>query len=278
MLLTKNYFRNYFCRKISKISLFLNSKINSPKQLRVLILHSTCNEEKLDKLLTHLYKEWSFVSPDQFFKLIDSKEKIRKPTLLVTFDDGFKNNLRIIPILEKFSISALFFVCPGLVELQSSNLLFPLLIKNSLRISTNNKDIELLNWDDLRLLQKKGHSIGNHSALHYQINRLTNEQLIEDINLSKNLLETNLEYNESFESFSYPFGGVEHINGLSLSLLLKNFKYVFSGIRGNNLNVDKTKMIFRDAVSIEDHFDIIDSFLIGTFDLYYRFKLLKISL
>ena len=114
--------------------------------------------------------------------------------------------------------------------------------------------------------------------MHYQINRLTNEQLIEDINLSKNLLETNLEYNESFESFSYPFGGVEHINGLSLSLLLKNFKYVFSGIRGNNLNVDKTKMIFRDAVSIEDHFDIIDSFLIGTFDLYYRFKLLKIYL
>ena len=93
--------------------------------------------------------------------------------------------------------------------------------------------------------------------------------------LSKKLFETNLEYNESFESFSYPFE-VQHINGLSLSLLFKNFKYVFSGIRGNNLNIDKSKMIFRDAVSIEDHFDIIDSFLIGTFDLYYRLKLLKI--
>ena len=277
MSLVKSYFRNYFCKIIKKIYSLINFKTNFQNQLRVLIIHSTTNEKKLNQLLSHLNKKWSFITPDQFFKLIENKAKIEKPTLLLTFDDGFKNNLKIIPILEKFSISALFFVCPGLVELQSSNFLFPLLVKKSLRISSNNKHIELLNWDDLRLLQKKGHSIGNHSSLHYRINKLTKEELVEDINLSRNLLEKNLEYNKSFESFSYPFGGIQYINKLSLNALLKDFKYIFSGLRGNNNKRYKSKMIFRDAVSLEDNFEIIDSFLMGCFDFYYRLKLLKLK-
>lgn len=276
MLLFKKNLRNYFCKIINRINLFLNFKNNSKIQLRVLIIHSTDNKNELVKLLSHLNKKWSFITPDQFFKFMESKQNLKKPSLLITFDDGFKNNLNVIPILKRFSISALFFVCPGLVELQSSNLLFPLLAKKSFGISPIKRDIELLNWDDLRFIQKQGHSIGNHSSFHYQLNKLNREQLIEDINLSKRLLEKNLTYNQSFESFSYPFGGVKHINLLCLSFLSRNFKYIFSGIRGDNNNRHKSKMIFRDAVSINDHLEITDSFLMGGFDFYYRFQLLKI--
>ena len=126
------------------------------------------------------------------------------------------------------------------------------------------------------VLSKNKATIGNHSSFHYQLNKLNREQLIEDINLSKRLLEKNLTYNQSFESFSYPFGGVKHINLLCLSFLSRNFKYIFSGIRGDNNNRNKSKMIFRDAVSINDHLEITDSFLMGGFDFYYRFQLLKI--
>lgn len=277
MLFFKKNFRYYFCRIINRINLFLNFKINSKIQVRVLIIHATNNENDLIKLLSHLNKKWSFITPDQFFEFMESKQNLQKPSLLVTFDDGFKNNLNVIPILKKFSISALFFVCPGLVELQSSNLLFPLLAKKLFRINSNNKDIELLSWDDLRFIQKEGHSIGNHSSFHYQMNKLTKDDLFEDITLSKKLLAKNLDYNKSFESFSYPFGGVNHINFFCLSFLSRNFKYIFSGIRGDN-NRGKSKIIFRDAVSLDDHLEITDSFLMGSFDFYYRFKLIKMGL
>ena len=273
MFLFKKNFRYYFCRIINRINLFLNFKINSKIQVRVLIIHATNNENDLIKLLSHLNKKWSFITPDQFFEFMESKQNLQKPSLLITFDDGFKNNLNVIPILKKFSISALFFVCPGLVELQSSNLLFPLLAKNLFRINSNNKDIELLSWDDLRFLQKQGHSIGNHSSFHYQMNKLTKDDLFEDITLSKKLLAKNLDYNKSFESFSYPFGGVNHINLFCLSFLSRNFKYIFSGTRGDN-NRRKSKIIFRDAVSLDDHLEITDSFLMGSFDFYYRFNLI----
>ena len=275
MFFIKKKFRDYFCRLNSKVNLsyLLNSK--SRIQLRVLIIHSINEEEKLLNLLKNLNKKWRFITPDQFFQILDNKKTINQSSLLITFDDGFKDNLNILPILDKFSISALFFVCPGLVQLQNSNTLFPLLAKKLFRIPLIDKDIELLNWDDLRYIQDRGHSIGNHSLLHYQVNKLSIKELKEDINLSKSLLEENLKKSKSLESFSYPFGGAEHINAVSLQLLAENFKYVFSGIRGNN-NINKANIIYRDEVSINDDIEITNSFLKGSFDLYYRFKLIKL--
>ena len=275
MFFIKKKFRDYFCRLISKVNLsfLLNSK--SRIQLRVLIIHSINEEEKLLNLLKNLNKKWRFITPDQFFQILDNKKTINQSSLLITFDDGFKDNLNILPILHKLSISALFFVCPGLVQLQNSNTLFPLLAKKLFRIPLIDKDIELLNWDDLRYIQDRGHSIGNHSLLHYQVNKLSIKELKEDINLSKSLLEENLKKSKSLESFSYPFGGAEHINAVSLQLLAENFKYVFSGIRGNN-NINKANIIYRDEVSINDDIEITNSFLKGSFDLYYRFKLIKL--
>ena len=147
--------------------------------------------------------------------------------------------------------------------------------KKLFRIPLIDKDIELLNWDDLRYIQDRGHSIGYHSLLHYQVNKLSIKELKEDINLSKSLLEENLKKCKSLESFSYPFGGAEHINAVSLQLLAENFKYVFSWIRGNN-NINKANIIYRDEVSINDDIEITNSFLKGSFDLYYRFKLIKL--
>ena len=77
MLLFKKNLRNYFCRIINRINLFLNFKNNSKIQLRVLIIHSTDNKNELVKLLSHLNKKWSFITPDQFFKFMESKQNLK---------------------------------------------------------------------------------------------------------------------------------------------------------------------------------------------------------
>lgn len=258
-------FSTFYSNKISSLIL----KFSKKKPLRVLIFHGVNDLSKFTKLINHLIRYWNIISPNDFFNLLDNNKEVSKPSLLITFDDGFKNNLEIVPILDNFSIKALFFVCPALVELESNNLLFPLLLKKLFRIECTNEEIKLLNWDDLRLLQSKGHSIGNHSSFHYQVNKLSTNELKDDINLSKNLFQKNLNQNKSFESFSYPFGGINHINISSLNYLSKSFNYIFSGIRGNNTG-SSSKFIFRDAVSIDDKFEITDTFLKGGFDLYYK--------
>jgi len=275
MSLLKKNLRNIYSIFYNKFLSQVITKFYFKKPLRVLIFHSVKDTGKFNKLIKALTRDWHIITPNEFFHLLDNNIKVSKPTLLITFDDGFRNNLKILSILDDYSISALFFICPGLVELESRNLLFSFFSKKQFRIKSNYEEIKLLNWDDLRFIQSKGHSIGNHSSFHYQVNRLLIRELQEDVSLSKNLLLKNLEFNKSFDSFSYPFGGVNHINLSSLKYLSKSFKYVFSGIRGNN-NCSSSKIIFRDAVSLDDKIEITESFMKGCFDLYYIIKSIKL--
>lgn len=275
MSLIKKNLRNIYSIFYNKLFSQIIKKFYFKKPLRVLIFHSIKDTEKFNRLIKALKRNWHIITPNEFFHLLDNNIEVSKPSLLITFDDGFKNNLKILSILDNYSISALFFICPGLVELESKNLLFPLFSKKQFRLKSNYEEIKLLNWDDLRFIQSKGHSIGNHSSFHYQVNRLLIKELQEDVNLSKNLLLKNLEFNKSFDSFSYPFGGVNHINFSSLKYLSKSFKYVFSGIRGNN-NCSRSKIIFRDAVSLDDKIEITESLMKGCFDIYYIIKSIKL--
>lgn len=47
----------------------------------------------------------SFILPQSLNQLQTSNDK---PSILITFDDGYANNLRVIPILEKYNVPALF--------------------------------------------------------------------------------------------------------------------------------------------------------------------------
>ena len=266
--------RNNYLNISAKLGFFsfLNFKKKTP--LRVLIFHDLKDLQRFSELLEHLSKSWQFITPNQFFEFLDSNQEISKPSLLITFDDGFKDNLNTIPILDRFSISAIFFVCPGLIELQKAKLLFPILANNFYKINSKNQDLILLDWDDLRILQNNGHSIGNHSSFHFQLNNLSSQCLKMDIDFSKSLLEKNLKFDKAFHSIAFPFGGINHINKKSLKYLTKEFKYIFSGLRGNNFN--NSELIFRDSISCLESFKITNSILKGNLDIFYQLKLIKL--
>ena len=270
----KNIFRNYYFNISEKLNFFSFLNFDKKTPLRVLIFHDLKDLQRFSELIDHLSKSWQFITPNQFFEFIDSNQEISKPSLLITFDDGFKDNLHTIPILHKFSISAIFFVCPGLIELQKTSLIFPILANNLYKINSKNQDLILLDWDDLRILQNNGLSIGNHSSFHFQLNNLSSESLKMDINFSKSLLEKNLKFDKAFHSIAFPFGGINHINKTSLKYLSKEFKYIFSGLRGNNLN--NSKFIFRDSISLKESFNITNSILKGNLDILYQIKLIKL--
>jgi peptidoglycan/xylan/chitin deacetylase (PgdA/CDA1 family) len=63
--------------------------------------------DMLQEFLLH-FKEQSyrFVSPDDIVKGLEPRGK----NVLVTFDDGYYNNIRAFPILEQFKIPAVFFI------------------------------------------------------------------------------------------------------------------------------------------------------------------------
>ncbi|NDK55851.1 polysaccharide deacetylase family protein [Pontibacter fetidus] len=54
----------------------------------------------------HKSKGYTFVSPVDVLKGLDPDERY----VMITFDDGYYNNLRALPILEEFNVPALFFI------------------------------------------------------------------------------------------------------------------------------------------------------------------------
>ncbi|MFD2245445.1 polysaccharide deacetylase family protein [Pontibacter ruber] len=54
----------------------------------------------------HLEKGYTFVSPTDVLKGLDPDKK----SILITFDDGYYNNLRALPVMEEFQVPALFFI------------------------------------------------------------------------------------------------------------------------------------------------------------------------
>lgn len=61
----------------------------------------------------HKRKGYTFVSPDDVLKGLDPDKKY----CMITFDDGYYNNLRALPVLEEFNVPALFFISANHVRL-----------------------------------------------------------------------------------------------------------------------------------------------------------------
>ncbi|MDQ2178490.1 polysaccharide deacetylase family protein [Marinifilum sp. D714] len=57
-----------------------------------------------------LSKGFRFISEEEYFQIINGEKDVEGRTAFVSFDDGWKGNLKLIPILEKYQIPATFFI------------------------------------------------------------------------------------------------------------------------------------------------------------------------
>lgn len=99
-----------------------------------------------------------------------------------SFDDGGKDDLKIVKLLQKYKLPATFYIVLDWVG----------------------KD-GFLDWDDIKEMDRLGFKIGSHSITHpSDLKKLYDEQLHFEIQNSKDMIETALGHN--IESFCYPRG------------------------------------------------------------------------
>ncbi|MCY1633408.1 polysaccharide deacetylase family protein [Marinifilum sp. D737] len=55
-------------------------------------------------------KGFRFISEEEYFQIINGEKDVKGRTAFISFDDGWKGNLKLIPILEKYQIPATFFI------------------------------------------------------------------------------------------------------------------------------------------------------------------------
>jgi peptidoglycan/xylan/chitin deacetylase (PgdA/CDA1 family) len=89
---------------------------------RVTVLESdpqllAVSPENFDAQIRHLKEHYTLLNVDEFAELISNNKKFPRKAVLLTFDDGYADNLHeAIPILEKHNAQALFYISTALLD------------------------------------------------------------------------------------------------------------------------------------------------------------------
>lgn len=243
-------------------------------QLRVIILHDIKKSDffilkiVFEKLLE---KGWTFLSPDEFKKNLNNASLSQGKKILITFDDGYLSQYHLAKqILKPLGIKSIFFLVYDFLKISNLNQSIKFAKERLLIKKIPEADISQYNMSvpQAQELILDGHEIGFHTKSHPRLSSIFSEQELESeiINYSKSLCEElNL---KKIDCFAFTFGDMKSISREVVQKAFDNYRYIFSGFRGNNYN--KKKLIFRDHIEPYFSDDLIFAFLNGYVDFYYK--------
>ena len=95
---------------------FENNNRTLNDEIPVFTLHSVYSD-KFEEQLQFLYKNnYRTLTADEFYECIIGSKPIMERTILLTFDDGWKNLYTVVyPLLKKYKMYAVCFLIPGLI-------------------------------------------------------------------------------------------------------------------------------------------------------------------
>lgn len=221
-------------------------KITRSHEFRVLMYHSLSDKIDKSQITTPLCLF------EQHMQILAERKYAVGKDIILTFDDGFLDNLKMIPILEKFRFPATIFIATDFIGRSS-----------------------YLNWIDLkRLLETKLITLGSHTQSHRLLSRLTDVELEEEIMGSKKKLEDNLGI-EIF-SFAYPFGCYGSFDKRALRILKKaGYRAAFTNIAGKNSVTTDQYQLRRTRISWMDEPKEFVKELQGAYDWYSWWQFLR---
>lgn len=147
-------------------------------------------EKQLEFLKKNGYKTLSF-SDLEFYHTMDP----RTPKVMITFDDGYDDNYKIVfPLLKKYNFTAVIFLVSKMK-------------RNEWGIAEGEPALDLLSDEQILEMSQYGIEFGSHTQTHRDLLRLDSEDARKEIAGSKKDIEDIL--GVKIISFAYPYGGVD---------------------------------------------------------------------
>ncbi|EYE87550.1 polysaccharide deacetylase [Fervidicella metallireducens AeB] len=178
----------------------------------------TLTPEEFDKQMSYLKKHgYNTITAEDLYKYYNNKKvQLPKKSILITFDDGWKDNYEnAYPILKKYNYKATIFLATG-------------------KIGTEN----FMTWDNIREMQDYGISFGGHTVNHVNLKKLTKDEAYTEIKNSYDDIVTNLKIQPI--SFCYPYGGGDLYPSIQRLVKEAGFSMAFGshnyGINSKNTN------------------------------------------
>ena len=240
-----------------------------------LILHDIPSDQinHFKRLLVSLMSEWDFIDPKNFVSFIKGNSTLEKSCNMLTFDDGFYSNYIIAKeVLKPLGIKAIFFVPTEFIDSKHKELQQNFIKQNiclgEFSPNLNIDNMKPMSWENLSELIEMGHTIGCHSKNHLKLSKVVKESVLKDeIISSGNRIEEMLKV--KVEHFAYPFGDIDSINKKALDLIRKQYKYIYSGVRGQNRYGTSPFVLRRESLDIGDSHEYNSFIVNGGLSLFY---------
>lgn len=250
----------WFNPRIHSVSLLAKDVLGRAEKLRgglhyesheliVVNYHSTPK-----KFISHFARQAGFlaehfhvIKPGELADYYEGKLQTNKCSLLFTFDDGLKNNLYAAEKLDQLGIKAFFFLVPGFIETPPAEQkdfyhknIRPIV---NPRIDNRAEDFMAMNWNELKALSARGHSLGAHTFTHTLLAQQSSAQNShKEIANCKIFLEEKLM--TSIDSFCSINNTLLSTGSKEKELIEKNYRYHFTTLPGLNA-VDKNKLFIK---------------------------------
>jgi peptidoglycan/xylan/chitin deacetylase (PgdA/CDA1 family) len=180
----------------------------------------TCSFEQFRAYCDFFQRYFIIVSLGELLDRLRAGRDISRH-LVITFDDGYRDNARCALELKRRGLPACFFVTTGFVG--SS--------RNAWWDSLRSIRSEWMSWDDVRSLHALGFELGPHTATHANLGAISGAEAVAEIVGAKELLERNLDAETHY--FGFPFGRPEHMTDENRQLVRRaGFRSLLSAYGG----------------------------------------------
>lgn len=224
-----------------------------PKNIPILMYHQVVEKEiqsphkiyitaeNFEKHLVYLtdagFKSLTFEDLYQFKIGKKSLSTFPKKPIILTFDDGYENNLTLaIPLLKKYNLKAVFYLLANIHETNSWD-------KNS-----GAPCLPLMTKEQRQILAKDM-EIGSHGFDHKKLSQMTDTEAFAEIKNSKVSLEK--EFSRPIYSYAYTYGD-RHPNS-SLYSELAGYKYAVNTTTGGFHHEEDPFSLFRVSIFPTDN-------------------------
>lgn len=147
--------------------------------------------------LVHFRRHYDCISLAELCRRLRHRQPLRRRTLVVTFDDGYRDNFtHALPLLAAANVPATFFVSTGFIGTRR-------VFDHDAR-HTPVPRYANLTWDDLRAMEHAGFEIGSHTVNHVNLGRADAQSARHEIRES--LRQLNQELGAKPRPFSFPWG------------------------------------------------------------------------
>jgi len=233
--------------KLVKKTGYLSERIASSPCASILMFHRvndygpdslSMRVDVFDEMLRVLKDEYRVVPLSSLTDSIEGKRKIEAGSVVITFDDGYRDNfLYAAPLLRKYQLPATFFVTSGYI---GTDRVFPWDARSAVKF-------QLMNWEEVRELNRSGFEIGGHTANHVNLGVVPVDEAMKEIVGCKEKIEEQL--GKRIAAFAYPFGRSDCIRDEILPIIREaGFRCCCSGYGGKVTGENELFNLYRIPV------------------------------